>query len=121
MIELFKEDEIKKSGLTAEVLLQKFKEQLLRDFEMCNADSYLSPLTDLSYPAIHANLKQAMEKITKAGSSLYQQLLYRIDVSEKQLAEGLQENRDRAQSDVIAELIIKRILQKVILKVIYSK
>jgi len=121
MIELFKEDEIRKSGLTPEVLLQKFKDQLLRDFEMSNVDSYLSPMTDLSYPAIHANLQIAIDKITRSGSSLYQQLLYRIDISEKQLAEGLQENRNREESDVIAELIIKRILQKVILKVIYSK
>jgi len=121
MIELFREDEIKKSGLTAELLLQKFKEQLFRDFEMCNLDSYLSPLTDISYPAIHRNVQNAIDKITKSGSSAYQNLLYRIDISEKQLTEGLQENRNREQSDVIAELIIKRILQKVILKVIYSK
>ncbi|MBA3663609.1 MAG: hypothetical protein H0W61_05305 [Bacteroidetes bacterium] len=121
MIELFKEEELEKSGLSREVLLQKFREQLLRDFEMCNVHSYLQPFSELTYPLIHANLSQAIEKIISAGSSFYQQLLYRIDISEKQLAEGLHENMGVKENEVVASLIIKRILQKVILKVIYSK
>ncbi|MCW3075883.1 MAG: hypothetical protein JWO32_492, partial [Bacteroidetes bacterium] len=50
-----------------------------------------------------------------------QQLLYRIDVSEKQFADALSYKSNVNHNDVLADLIIKRILQKVILKVIYSK
>jgi hypothetical protein len=102
-------------------LLDRFKEQLVRDFEMCNAGSYLLPLDDLSYPSIHQNLEQALDKIMRTGHSVYQQLLYRIDISEKQLSKALQQSYGRTESDVIADVIIRRILQKVILKVIYSK
>lgn len=121
MLELFKEDEIKKSGLSAAELRERFKTQLLKDFEMCNLLNYLSPLQDLSYDSIHENVKQALDKIMRTGGSQYEQLLYRIDISEKQLNKALIGKEDKSESDVIADVIIKRILQKVILKVIYSK
>lgn len=121
MIELFKEEELVKSGLSREALLVKFKEQLIRDFEMCNANSYLLEINETNYDSLHANLRQALERIMSAGSSVYQQLLYRIDVSEKQFADALAHSGTVNHNDVLADLIIKRILQKVILKVIYSK
>jgi hypothetical protein len=121
MIELFREDEIQKSGLSAGDLRMRFRDQLIKDFEMSNLGDHLSPMEDLSYESIHKNVKDALDKIMKAGGSLYQQLLYRIDISEKQLNKALISNGGRQESDVIAEVIIKRILQKVILKVIYSK
>ncbi|MCW3076840.1 MAG: hypothetical protein JWO32_1449, partial [Bacteroidetes bacterium] len=75
MIELFKEEELIKSGLSRQALLEKFREQLIRDFEMCNADSYLLPIKEMDYNNLHSNLRQALDRILAAGSSVYQQLL----------------------------------------------
>lgn len=121
MVELIKEDELKKLGISPETLFAKFKEQLYRDFEMCNVHSYLSPIENSSYDQIHFNIQSALDKIQDAGYSLYSQLLYRIDISEKQFAGQMHEQKGKAENDILAGLIIKRILQKVILKIVYSK
>jgi len=48
------------------------------------------------------------------------QLLYRIDISETQLKRYLTENINEPYFKVIAELIIKRVLQKVVTKQYYK-
>ncbi|MCE3227735.1 MAG: hypothetical protein K0S32_2286 [Bacteroidetes bacterium] len=120
MNELIREEELRKTGLSAEELLIKFKEQLLRDFEMSGAIEYLEPLED-SFDHIQHNLIQALDRVSSSGYSKLQQLLYRIDISEKQLHEAMNENGNKTRHEILATLIIKRVLQKVILKVIYSK
>jgi len=121
MSELIKENELQRHGLTADELQTKFKAQLFRDFEMCNVEKYLQPITDFSYEAIHANLSNALKEIFDSGSANYLQLLYRIDISERHLKDKIKAEKERTNYDVLAELVIKRILQKVILKKIYSE
>jgi hypothetical protein len=48
------------------------------------------------------------------------QLLYLIDISEAQLKKYLTENKKETHFNVIAELIIKRVLQKVVIKQYYK-
>jgi len=121
MADIISQDELQKYGLSAESLLAKFKEQLLKDFEMSNVQMYLDPVDDLSYEAIHLNVSRALNKIIEKAHSNFQQLLYRIDISEKQYQDAVREHRDADKNSVLADLIIKRVLQKVILKLIYSK
>src|SRR4051812_31288633 len=109
MSELIKESELQRHGLNAGELQIKFKEQLLKDFEMCNVDSYLEPITDFSYEAIHDNVSQALQKIMEANISSYLQLLYRVDISERHLKEKIKAENNRQSHDVLSELIIKRI------------
>jgi len=47
-------------------------------------------------------------------------LLNRIDISEAQLKKYLNENRNEDRFNVIAELIIKRVLQKVVIRQHYK-
>ncbi len=117
---LIKDSELQRHGLTADDLQTKFKTQLLKDFEMCNVDHFLQPIVDFSYEAIHENLSNALKEIMDSGSN-YLQLLYRIDISERHLKEKIKAESERTSHDVLAELVIKRILQKVILKKIYSE
>ena len=63
------------------------------------------------------NVLKAHEK--KAGFNI-QQLLYRVDINEKQLSTRLQENKEEEYLSIVSELIIKRILQKVVLKKHFS-
>ena len=118
---LIKESELQRHGLTAEDLQNKFKIQLFKDFEMCGVIQYIQPITDFSYEAVHQNLVKAVNEIIHNSLSGYQQLLYRIDISERHLKEKIKAEADRKSEDVLAELIIKRILQKVILKQMHSK
>jgi hypothetical protein len=47
-------------------------------------------------------------------------LLYRVDISEAQLKRYLSEAKNESYFNVIAELIIKRVLQKVVVKQYYK-
>jgi hypothetical protein len=49
------------------------------------------------------------------------QLLYRIDISEGQLKKYLNENQNENHLITIADLIIKRVLQKVVIKQYYKR
>ncbi len=59
--------------------------------------------------------------IEKKDSSSIQNLLYRIDVTELQIKKEASNHLEKNFQQILAELIIKRILQKVILKEQYSK
>jgi hypothetical protein len=121
MSELVHKSELLKYGLSSEQLLQKFNDQLLKDFEMSNAAQYLKPVTDFTYEAVHVNISDALKKISSLGHHVLQQLMYRTDISEMQFNKALKEQEHADSNDVLADLMIKRILQKVILKLIYSK
>ncbi len=120
MADLIKQNELQKLGLSAEELQEKFKVQLLKDFATCNVEEYLQPITDFSLEAVQLNISAALQQILDKSFSNYQQLLYIIDISERHLKEKTKEQTDRSNNDVLADLIIKRILQKIVLKKIYS-
>jgi len=121
MSDLVNKTELEKTGLSARELLRRFREQLTKDFEMSNALQYLSPLDSDNYKNIHDNIRQALEMLNEKGYSNYQQLLYRVDISEKQVGKAIKAEPSMNVLDVVADLVIKRILQKVILKAIHSK
>lgn len=102
-------------------LIEKFYIQLLKDFEMSDVSDYLEPIVVFEYDEIHSNIMNALKKIDNKDFSKYQHLLYRIDISEKTVELELKSKPDNARYAVLADLIIKRILQKVILKIQFSK
>ena len=102
-------------------LIEKFYIQLLKDFEMSDVSDYLEPIVVFEYDEIHSNIMNALKKIDNKDFSKYRHLLYRIDISEKTVELELKSKPDNARYAVLADLIIKRILQKVILKIQFSK
>jgi hypothetical protein len=102
--------------LTDKNLFNAFLLQLIKDFEQSNFP--IEGLKDLNpdYHQIHRALEQLLQNNEFSTQHNIMQLIYRIDISEHQLAKYLNENKDRNYFDVIAELIIKRVLQKVVLK-----
>lgn len=102
-------------------LIEKFYIQLLKDFEMSDVSAYLEPIVVFEYDEIHSNIMNALKKIDNKDFSKYRHLLYRIDISEKTVELELKSKPDNARYAVLADLIIKRILQKVILKIQFSK
>lgn len=120
MNELINNSALQQTGLSSEELFRRFKEQLLKDFEMCQASQYLKAIENNSFDNISMNILGALEKLEKSSPSTYQNLLYRVDISEQQISKALKEDK-RPPLQIISDLIIKRILQKVILKAIYSK
>ena len=101
--------------ISQQELIEKFNIQLLKDFEMSNLSDYLKPIVVFEYDEIHSNIMNALKKIDNKDFSKYRHLLYRIDISEKTVELELKLKPDSEHYAVLADLIIKRILQKVIL------
>lgn len=119
MKQLITQQEILDLNISQEYLVTKFLEQLRKDFDACGVCSFFENVdSSLNYELLIFEISNALLTIEKQGYSVYNQLLYRIDVPEKDIARvSVMEYKNAA----IAELIIKRILQKVILKIQFSK
>ncbi len=114
MMELITIQELSKIGLSQKELLNKFNAQLIKDFERGGLENYLKPLISFNYSDIQQQLVATLSTILAKESSKYKQLLYIIDLPENKSV-------NPEDTSIISDLIIKRILQKVILKLIYSK
>ena len=101
-------------------LFEKFKEQLFKDFELSGLINELPKINDCHLEHVFQSILNSIINIEKRDASALKNLLYRIDLSEQQIREALNKTPNYSYQEVIAELIIKRILQKVILKQSYS-
>ena len=102
-------------------LFEKFKTQLYRDFELCGFSDVAPHLTSNNIEHVFQEVLKSLMIIEKKDSSSIQNLLYRIDVTEIQIKKEASIHLEKTFQQILAELIIKRILQKVILKEQYSK
>jgi len=97
-----------------------FAEQLRKDFQGAG----IALDENLVIPSNYQDLKEVLKNfIFSAGSrnsAALPQLLYRIDISEAQLKKYGNINKEQSFEDLIAELIIKRVLQKVIIRKTHS-
>ena len=111
------EPEVNRSLMQAD-LFQLFKQQLKKDFEGAGLKGeFVEEL-----PAEFDELKRIiLAKISSASkTNALAGLLYRIDLSENQISAYLKKYPDFSFEQAVAELIIKRTLQKVILKKRFS-
>lgn len=108
------------NSLLKEDLFLLFKNQLQKDFESAGINAAVNDL-----PADFGALKQfivhVLAPLLANNSTLVSSLLYRVDVSEQQLQKYQLNNKTLGFDEVLAELIIKRVLQKVILRKTFSK
>lgn len=108
-----------KNQLSSQELFDTFKTQLQKDFKQSNSpDEFIESLRP-NYTQILETIAKQLQHETISTSTLMS-LLYRIDISEAQLKRYLQENQNKNYFDVVAELIIKRVLQKVVIKRYYK-
>lgn len=100
-------------------LFTKFKTQVYRDFELAGVIDYLPVIESNQLDHLKESFFSSIVKLEI--SNALKNLLYRIDITELQIAQASQKCPETAIQKVLAELMIKRILQKVVLKELYSK
>jgi len=98
--------------------LEKFKAQVHKDFELAGVLQYLPFLETRTLEELQQSFYRSVMAL-ETGNSL-KNLLYRIDLTEKQIAAAAREQPGKPLQLVLAELMIKRILQKVVLKERYK-
>ena len=109
-----------KSQLSSKELFDAFKRQLVRDFEQSNFPADFVEALEPDYRIIHEKIAFELQRNEKKSDFNLMQLLYRIDISEAQLKKYLFEYKNDNYFNIIAELIIKRVLQKVVIKQFYK-
>jgi hypothetical protein len=102
-------------------LFEKFKTQLHRDFELCGFADEAPKIVSNNLEHVFQEVLKSVMIIEKKDSASLQNLLYRIDVTELQIKKEAASHPEKNFQQILAELIVKRILQKVILKDLYSK
>ena len=102
-------------------LFEKFKIQLNRDFELCGFLDYAPQIKSNDLTHIYNEVLNSITQLEKKDSGGLMNLLYRIDLTELQIKNAANKEPERPMQQIMTELIIKRILQKVILKQLYSK
>ena len=98
--------------------LERFKAQVCKDFELAGVLQHLPFMETHTLDALQQSFYQSVVKL-ETGHAL-KTLLYRIDLTEKQIAIAAHEQPGKPLQLVLAELMIKRILQKVVLKELYK-
>ncbi|MBK6523683.1 MAG: hypothetical protein IPG08_15990 [Sphingobacteriaceae bacterium] len=109
-----------KESLSSKELFEAFKQQLKKDLSECGCESDFIDVLTSEFELIKQSLITVLKAREKKAGFNIQQLLYRVDINEKQLSERLQKNKEEDYLSVVSELIIKRILQKVVLKKHFS-
>lgn len=106
-------------GLQKPGLFEKFKTQVYKDFELAGVIDYLPVIESNNLSHLKEAFFYSIIKL-EMGNSL-KNLLYRIDLTELQIKQASQKAPETPLQQMLAELMIKRILQKVVLKEMYSK
>ena len=104
--------------IESENLYLSLVQQLNKDFQLCNLR--IKYELRLSPSELHKKLVQDVSNLIMNRFDDYLNLLYRIDISERELFELKHRKLDQT-SDQIAFLILKRVYQKVWLKRNFDK
>ena len=109
-----------KDQLQTQDLFEAFKAQLKKDLEECACDGSFVEELKPSFDEIKQEIFKEIKRNEKRTNFNLQQLLYRVDINEKRLNAEIKANKSSDHIEIISELIIKRILQKVVLKKYFS-
>jgi hypothetical protein len=109
-----------KNQLSSNDLFNAFKIQLARDFQQSNCTADFINTLEPDYNRILETLSSELQRNEKKTDFNLMTLLYRVDISEGQLKKYLDNNKGESYFNTIAELIIKRVLQKVVIKRLYK-
>lgn len=102
-------------------LFDAFKRQLTKDFEQSNFSTDFIAGLEPTYSLLLEKIIVELEHHQKRSDATLMHLLNRIDISEAQLNRYLKEAENKNHFGVIAELIIKRVLQKVVIQHYYKR
>jgi hypothetical protein len=109
-----------KIQLSSKDLFDAFKMQLAKDFKQSNFPCEFVDALEPEYESIHSTIVSELQRNENRSDFNVMNVLNRIDISEAQLKRYLYEHHNENHLTVIAELIIKRVLQKVVIKQYYK-
>lgn len=106
--------------LTSEELFEAFRQQLIRDFGRSGLSTKFAEGLTHHYQGLVAQIANELRECDQRSGTHISRLLYNVDISEAQLKKYLQEANDADHWVVMAELMVKRLLQKVVIRQHYK-
>jgi hypothetical protein len=94
--------------------------QISKDLGMYGIELHFEENIKITYQILHNELVSKIEKLFKNDSSRLFSILYRVDISEKDLALAGFELPDYNHTEIVAHQIIKRELKKVLIRKFYK-
>ncbi len=101
-------------------ILHQTAEQIKKDFAFFDMDILFESNSQNGYDKLYDQVFPQIKKLLNANSQKIFSLLYRVDISEAQFKNESQKNSEQTSEEIITHLIIKRCLQKVVLRKLYS-
>ncbi len=101
-------------------IFELFCAQLIKDFQGAGLNDYQPELFICDPLKVRGKIFEALNIVAAADPQNISRLLYRVDISEKQLNKFSKSQPALSFPEVVTELVIRRVLQKVILRKKYS-
>lgn len=97
-------------------MIQATADQIIKDFEMFGLEIKFSGNSYEAYEELFDQIEPHIQKLIDSNPSKFTAILYRIDLSDSQLKKAVEENSSETFSAIVTDLIIKRELQKVVIR-----
>ncbi|MCW3105451.1 MAG: hypothetical protein JWO09_3891 [Bacteroidetes bacterium] len=97
-------------------LVKATADQIIKDFEMFGMEIRFSGNAYNAYEELFEQIEPQIKKLIESSHSKFMGILYRIDLNDEQLKKAIQENSSEPFSHIVTDLIIKRELQKVVIR-----
>lgn len=102
-------------------LIKDTANQVIKDFEMFGLEIRFSGSAYNAYEELFEQIQPHIEKLIQTNRQKFMGILYRIDVSEEQIKKAVDQNATESFSEIITDLVIKRELQKIVIRRQYKK
>ena len=102
-------------------ILNQTAEQIQKDFSFFDITILLEDNTKDAYTQLSEQILPRIKQLIKSDYQKLYSLLYRVDISEVQIKKESISHSEKPFEEIITRLIIKRCLQKVVLRKLFSK
>ncbi|MGZ4035551.1 MAG: hypothetical protein ACXVPU_13025 [Bacteroidia bacterium] len=97
-------------------LIKDAANQIIKDFEMFGLEIKFSGNAYNAYEELFDQIEPHISKLISFNHQKFLGILYRIDLSDEQIKKAVNENSSEPFSSIVTDLIIKRELQKVVIR-----
>ncbi len=97
-------------------LIKDTANQIIKDFDMFGLEIKFSGNAYNAYEELFEQMEPKINQLINTNQSKFMSVLYRIDLSDVQINKAINENSSETFSAIISDLIIKRELQKVVIR-----
>ena len=102
-------------------LIKDVANQIIKDFDMFGLEIKFSGNAYNAYEELFEQIEPHINQLISLNQQKFMSILYRIDVNEEQIKKAVSENSSESFSAIVSDLIIKRELQKVVIRNHYKK